>query len=112
MKLKEALPMTRLFLLNRRFSALFLAAAGGALALGGLVAEPAQANARDYRCGELAAQARTAADSADVSKQKVAKRFVATGDKLCEAGNGRAAAQQFRSALRTAGVAEVQPAAE
>lgn len=104
--------MSRKSIVNGRFSALFVAAAGGALALGGLVAEPAQANARDYRCGGLAEQARNAADSADASKQKVAKRFVATGNKLCEAGNGRAAAQQFRSALKAAGVAEVEAAAE
>lgn len=98
--------------LNRRFSALFLAAAGGALTLGSLAAQPAQANARDYRCGALAEQARSAADSADASKQKIARRFVATGNKLCEAGNGRAAALQFRSALKAAGVAEVEAAAE
>ena len=37
-----------------------------------------------------------------------AERFVATGKKLCEAGNERAAAKQFRAALKLAGVAEVE----
>lgn len=90
--------------LARPLSALAVTFAGAALAM---TAVPAAANNGDYRCVSLADQARAAADGADASKQKAAKRFVATGQKLCEAGNGRAAAQQFRSALRTAGVAEV-----
>lgn len=75
-----------------------------------VMAVPAMANAKDYRCDGLAAQASVAADSADAAKQKSAKRFVAIGNKLCEAGNGRDAAKQYRLALRTAGVAEVTPA--
>jgi hypothetical protein len=85
-------------------SAALMAAAGATLALSPVAAS---ANANDYRCAGLADQARSAADAADASKQKAAKRFVATGVKLCEAGNSRDAAKQFRSALRTAGVAEV-----
>src|SRR5690606_6302704 len=81
--------------------------AGGTMAF---AAVPASAAAADYRCTGLADQARAASDAADAGKQKVTKRYVATGLKLCEAGNGRAAAQQFRSALRAAGVEEVQPA--
>ncbi|MCC2602968.1 hypothetical protein [Sphingopyxis yananensis] len=84
--------------------------AAGALALSAVVATPAFANAKDYRCGALAEQASAAADSADADKQKVAKRFVTIGNKLCEAGNGRDAAKQYRSALRSLGVAEAAPA--
>lgn len=104
--------MSRKSILNRRISTLLLAAAGSALALSAVAVAPAQANARDYRCGGLAEQARSAAENADASKQRVAKRYVATGLKLCEAGNERAAAQQFRSALKASGVEEVQAAAE
>ena len=47
-----------------------------------------------------------AANGTDASKQANAKRFVSTGKKLCEAGNERAAAKQFRAALKLAGVEE------
>jgi hypothetical protein len=56
----------------------------------------------------LAEQAHVAANGAEAGKQSSAKRFVSTGKKLCEAGNERAAAKQFRAALKIAGVAEVQ----
>ena len=91
---------------SRRLSAVLLTLSGAALAFS---AAPASANSGDYRCTGLADQARDPAQSADASKQKVAQRFLATGLKLCEARNARAAAQQFRSALKAAGVAEVQP---
>ena len=96
--------MERLSLMKIHAKLLALAVAGSTLALSPVAAS---ANSGDYRCAGLADQARTAADSADAAKQKAAKRFVATGLKLCEAGNSRDAAKQFRSALRTAGVAEV-----
>lgn len=89
--------------INAKIPAFFSAAIVATLALSPV---SASANANDYRCGNLAEQARNAADGADAAKQKAAKRFVATGVKLCEAGNSRDAAKQFRSALRTAGVAE------
>ena len=69
---------------------------------------PAYANSGDYRCAGLADQAGNAAEKASGSDQQNAKRFVATGKKLCEAGNERAAAKQFRSALKIAGVAELE----
>jgi hypothetical protein len=90
---------------SRRFSAAVLTLSGAALAFS---AVPASASSGDYRCTGLADQARSAAEAADASKQKVAQRFLATGLKLCEARNARAAAQQFRSALKAAGVAEVE----
>ena len=95
----------------RRFPTAFAIVAGSALAFGGLMASTSPAYAQgsaDYRCTGLADQANTAADSAQGGKQASAKRFVATGKKLCEAGNERAAAKQFRAALKVAGVAEVQ----
>jgi hypothetical protein len=85
-----------------------------ALAFTGLLAtaSPAQAQgaSTDYRCTGLVEQARTAAAGADAKKQASATRLVSTGVKLCEAGNERAAAKQFRAALKIAGVAEAAPA--
>jgi len=95
----------------RRFPSAFAIVAASALAFTGLIAStsPAQAQpkAGDYRCAGLADQARTAADAMQTEKQSSARRFVATGNKLCEAGNERAAAKQYRAALKIAGVAEV-----
>lgn len=83
-----------------------------ALAFTGLMAtaSPAQAQtgSTDYRCTGLVEQARTAAATVDAKKQGATKRHIATGMKLCEAGNERAAAKQFRAALKVAGVAEVE----
>ena len=95
----------------RRFPAAFAIVAASALAFTGLMASASPAYAQsgaDYRCAGLADQARTAADSAESGKQASAKRFVSTGNKLCEAGNERAAAKQFRAALKLAGVTEAQ----
>ena len=94
----------------RRFPTAFAIVAASGLAFAGLVAttSPAYAQSGDYRCAGLAEQATTAADGASAGQKSSAKRFVSTGKKLCEAGNERAAAKQFRAALKVAGVAEVQ----
>ena len=95
----------------RRFPSAFAIVAASALAFTGLIASTSPAYARDsqdYRCTALADQARTAADDMAGSKQSSAQRFVSTGNKLCEAGNERAAAKQYRAALKIAGVAEVE----
>ncbi|AJA07379.1 hypothetical protein SKP52_02210 [Sphingopyxis fribergensis] len=94
----------------RRFPAAFAIVAASTLAFAGLMATatPAYAqSASDYRCSGLAEQAHVAAGGVEGGKQASAKRFVSTGKKLCEAGNERAAAKQFRAALKIAGVAEV-----
>lgn len=84
-----------------------------ALAFTGLLvtATPAQAQgaSNDHRCSGLVEQARTAAAGTEAKKQASASRLVSTGVKLCEAGNARAAAKQFRAVLKIAGVAEVAP---
>ena len=93
----------------RRFPTAFAIVGASALAFAGLMASTSPAHAQqanDYRCSGLAEQAHVAANSVEGSKQANARRFVATGKKLCEAGNDRAAAQQFRAALKIAGVAE------
>lgn len=91
-------------------SSAFALVAATFLSFAGLMAStsPVQAQIRsdDYRCTQLVAQARTAAAGVDAKKQASASRLVATGVKLCEAGNERAAAKQFRAALKLAGVAE------
>ena len=95
----------------RRFPAAFAIVAASALAFTGLIATASPAYAQsgsDYRCAGLAEQAHVAANGAEAGKQSSAKRFVSTGKKLCEAGDERAAAKQFRAALKVAGVAEVQ----
>jgi hypothetical protein len=96
----------------RRFPSAFAIVAASALAFTGLIASTspayAQAKSGDYRCAGLADQARTAADDMQGGKQSSAKRFVSTGNKLCEAGNERAAAKQYRTALKIAGVAEAE----
>ena len=95
----------------RRFPAAFAIVAASALAFTGLMATatPAYAqSASDNRCSGLAEQAHVAAGGIEGGKQASAKRFVSTGKKLCEAGNERAAAKQFRAALKIAGVAEVE----
>ena len=95
----------------RRFPAAFAIVAGSALAFTGLMASTTPAYAQtgsDYRCSGLAEQAHVAAGGVEGGKQASAKRFVSTGKKLCEAGNERAAAKQFRAALKIAGVAEVE----
>ena len=95
----------------RRFPSAFAIVAASALAFTGLMASASPAYAQsgsDYRCAGLADQASTAAEGASAGQKSSAKRFVSTGKKLCEAGNERAAAKQFRAALKVAGVAEVQ----
>lgn len=96
----------------RAFPSAFALVSATALAFTGLMASATPANAMvasdDYRCTALVEQARTAANNTDSSKQASAKRFVSVGVKLCDAGNERAAAKQFRSALKIAGVAEVE----
>lgn len=94
----------------RRFPTAFAILASSALAFTGLMASasPAYANGGDYRCAGLAEQARTAANGLEGGKQASAKRFVVTGNKLCAAGNERAAAKQYRAALKIAGVAEAE----
>jgi len=69
-------------------------------------AAQAQSGSTDFRCTALVDQARAAVTGMDANKQASAKRHVATGVKLCEAGNERAAAKQFRAALKIAGVTE------
>lgn len=94
----------------RRFPSAFAIAAASVLAFGGLMAStsPAYAQGSDYRCAGLADQAESAAATASAGERSSAKRFVSTGKKLCAAGNERAAAKQFRAALKISGVPEVQ----
>lgn len=94
----------------QRFPSAFAIVAASALAFTGLVASttPAYAQSGDYRCAGLADQAESAAETASAGQRSSAKRFVSTGKKLCEAGNERAAAKQFRAALKIAGVDEAK----
>lgn len=104
--------MTNQFSSFRRFPTAFAIVGASALAFAGLMTSTSPAYALsgdgDYRCSGLAEQAHVAAEGASAGQKTSAKRFVSTGKKLCEAGNERAAAKQFRAALKVAGVAEAQ----
>src|SRR3546814_17020053 len=96
----------------RRFPSAFAIVAASALAFTGLIASTspvqAQPKAGDYRCAGLAEQARTAADAMQKEKQSSANQFVATGKKLCGAGNHSAAPTQYRPAATNPGLAEAE----
>lgn len=104
--------MTANFKAFSSFPSAFAIVAASALAFSGLVASTSPAHAAtndsDYRCAGLVDQARAAADTVEGGKQSDVERFIATGQKLCEAGNARAAAKQFRAALKIAGIDEVK----
>lgn len=70
----------------------------------GLAAAPAQA--ADARCTTLPENVRAALASADPAQARNAARHVVTGERLCEARNKRAAAEQFRIAAGLLGLDE------
>ena len=70
-------------------------------------AGPAMA-ASDERCTTLPGQVRQAAATADGSAARQALRYVSIGEKLCEAGNERAATKKFAAAMKTLGLDEAQ----
>jgi len=78
---------------------------------GFMLAAAGPAAAADPRCTTLPAQARAAAQTADPSTARSALRHIATGEKLCEAGNEREAGKKFAAAFKTLGVEPVQVAA-
>ncbi len=75
---------------------------------GFLLAAAGPAAAQDERCTTLPEQARVAVQSVDAGTAKQALRYIATGEKLCEAGNEREAAKKFAAALKLAGPAGEQ----
>jgi len=64
----------------------------------GFAAAPALAN--DKACETTPAQLRTIASTADASTARNALRHIATGEKLCEAGNERQAGKKFVAAMK------------
>ena len=62
-----------------------------------LTAAPAFA---DEACSTTPAQIRNAATTADANAAKRALGYVSIGEKLCEAGNERAANKKFSSAIK------------
>lgn len=59
-------------------------------------------------CQAVPAQIREAAATADAGTAKRALGYVSIGEKLCEAGNDRAANKKFKAALTALGVDETQ----
>lgn len=80
---------------------LFLAPAAVALTAGLFLAAPAFA-ASD--CAATPTQLRAAAATAEASVAKKALGYVSIGEKLCEAGNDRAANKKFAAAAKTLNV--------
>src|SRR5688572_17926149 len=72
-----------------------------------VTAAPASA-ATAEACVTVPAQVRQAVATVDAGTARRALGYVATGEKLCEAGNERAANKKFRAALTAVGVAESQ----
>ena len=72
-----------------------------ALTAGLFLAAPAVA---DETCATTPAQLRTVAASADASVAKRALGYISIGEKLCEAGNERAANKKFAAAMKTLNV--------
>lgn len=86
-----------------------------ALAPLALMSSPAHAQraSGDYRCTALADQVRSAvaAAPADGDGTARARRALANGQLLCNAGNAADGGRQYRAALRSLGVEEVRAAA-
>ena len=66
-----------------------------------LTAAPALA---DEACNTTPAQIRNAATTADANTAKRALGYVTIGEKLCEAGNERAANKKFAAAMKVLNV--------
>lgn len=56
------------------------------------------------KCAAVPTQVREIAATADASAAKQALRYVSVGQKLCEAGNDRAAGKKFEAAFAALGV--------
>jgi hypothetical protein len=72
-----------------------------------VTAAPASA-ATAEACTTVPAQVRQAVATVDAGTARRALGYVSTGEKLCEAGNERAANKKFKAALNALGVAESQ----
>jgi hypothetical protein len=56
------------------------------------------------KCAAVPTQVRQVAATADASAAKQALRYAAVGEKLCEAGNDRAANKKFEAAFSALGI--------
>ena len=84
---------------------LFVAApAAIALTAGLFLVTATPAFAADEACAATPAQLRTIAATADAAAAKRALGYVSIGEKLCEAGNERAAGKKFAAAMKTLNV--------
>lgn len=82
----------------------FLITAPAAILLtAGLATAPALA--KKETCTAEGTQLRGQAATADAAAAKQALRYIATGEKLCEAGNERAAGKKFAAAAKALNVA-------
>lgn len=86
--------------MNRTF---FTLPAAALVSAGILFATAAPAAAAE-NCAAVPAQVREVAATADASAAKQALRFVSIGEKLCEAGNDRAANKKFAAAFSALGI--------
>lgn len=70
----------------------------------GLLFVTAAPAAAAERCAAVPEQVRQVASTADAGAAKKALRFAAIGEKLCDAGNDRAADKKFAAALTALGI--------
>lgn len=75
-----------------------------ALVSAGILFATAAPAAAASTCAAVPAQVREVAATADASAAKQALRFVSIGEKLCEAGNDRAANKKFAAAFSALGI--------
>lgn len=82
---------------------LFTAPAAFLVSAGILFATATPAAAAE-NCAAVPAQVRQVAATADAGAAKQALRYVSVGEKLCEAGNDRAANKKFAAAFNALGI--------
>lgn len=86
----------------------FFTAPAAFLVAGTILFATATPAAAAETCSAVPAQVREASATVDASTAKRALGFASIGEKLCEAGNDRAANKKFKAALTAIGIDENQ----
>ena len=86
----------------------FFTAPAAFLVAGTILFATATPAAAAETCSAVPAQVREASATVDASTAKRALGYASIGEKLCEAGNDRAANKKFKAALTAIGIDETQ----
>jgi hypothetical protein len=86
----------------------FFTAPAAFLVAGTILFATATPAAAAETCSAVPAQVREASATVDASTAKRALCYASIGEKLCEAGNDRAANKKFKAALTAIGIDETQ----